>query len=301
MRITQRGVAETSLQGLNRNLSALGKLQQQMTSGRLISTPSDSPTGTNRAMQVRQDLAAALQHARNISDGQSWLDTTDSALLSMASQVRKVRDLTVQGMNTGTVSPASQQAIRAEVEELRKSLLGVANQTVSGRAIFGGVSSEPRAYDADGGYVGAPGSATTPLAAIMRRVSDAEQIRIDITAPEAFGDQAEGDDLFAVVAAIATNVTDDPAALAGNLEALDVALDRLLGAAADIGARSARMEKAGEVNASLQLALTTQLDEVEGIDLPKTIMQLQMQETGYQAALSATARVLQPSLLDFLR
>ena len=50
MRITQRAVALTSLQGLNRNLDAVGKLQQQLTSGRLINAPSDSPTGTNRAM-----------------------------------------------------------------------------------------------------------------------------------------------------------------------------------------------------------------------------------------------------------
>ena len=74
MRITQRAVALTSLQGLNRNLDAVGKLQQQLTSGKLITMPSDSPTGTNRAMQTRADQAAAAQQARNISDAKSWLD-----------------------------------------------------------------------------------------------------------------------------------------------------------------------------------------------------------------------------------
>ena len=68
MRITQRAVALTSLQGLNRNLDAVGKLQQQLTSGRLINAPSDSPTGTNRAMQTRADQAArraaGAQHQR---------------------------------------------------------------------------------------------------------------------------------------------------------------------------------------------------------------------------------------------
>ena len=47
--------------------------------------------------------------------------------------------------------------------------------------------------------------------------------------------------------------------------------------------------------------MTNSLAEVENIDLPKTIVELQMQEVAYKAALGATARVVQPSLLDFLR
>src|SRR3712207_3777824 len=116
MRITHRAVAQTALLGLNSNLSALDKLQQQLTSGKQISAPSDSPTGTNKAMQVRQDKAATLQHARNISDGQSRLDATDTALTTMVSQVRKVRDLTVQGLNTGATSGSSAEAISVEVK-----------------------------------------------------------------------------------------------------------------------------------------------------------------------------------------
>ena len=101
MRITQRAVALTSLQGLNRNLDAVGKLQQQLTSGRLINAPSDSPTGTNRAMQTRADQAAVAQQARNITDAKSWLEQTDSTLQEMLDTARRVRDLTVQGLSTG--------------------------------------------------------------------------------------------------------------------------------------------------------------------------------------------------------
>jgi flagellar hook-associated protein 3 FlgL len=91
-----------------------------------------------------------------------------------------------------------------------------------------------------------------------------------------------------------------PGALAGDLEALDAALGRLLGAAATIGARSARMEAAGQVNTDLQLTLASQLVDVEDIDLAKTIMELNQTEVGYKAALQATAQVIQPTLVDFL-
>ncbi|MDP9428110.1 MAG: hypothetical protein M3Q47_04175 [Actinomycetota bacterium] len=91
----------------------------------------------------------------------------------------------------------------------------------------------------------------------------------------------------------------DTDALSGDLENLDVALGDLLGAAASIGARSARME-AAQVNTDLQLTLAGQLADVEDIDLAKTIMQLNQTEVGYKAALQATAQMIQPTLVDFL-
>src|SRR5919112_3062393 len=158
MRITQRAVALTSLQGLNRNLDALGKLQTQLTSGRLINAPSDSPTGTNRAMQTRSEQAAVAQQARNISDAQSWLDQTDSTLRTMLETTRRVRDLTVQGLNGGALTDEARQALSVEVTSLREGLLALANTKSQGRPLFGGITAGPVAYDtATGGYVGVVG------------------------------------------------------------------------------------------------------------------------------------------------
>ena len=300
MRITHRAVTQTALLGLNSNLSAVTKLQQQLTSGKLISTPSDSPTGTNKALQIRQDQAAVEQFARNISDGQSWLDATDTALTTVINQVHRVRELTGRAANEGTMSAASREAIAVEVDALRDSLLGVANSTINGRPLFGGVTTGSVAYDRDSGdYVGAPPTAGGADLGIMRRVSNADQVRIDITGVEAFDPQ--GADLFDVVGGIADHVRNDYSALAGDLEALNVALDRLLSATSSIGARSARMGSAGQVNLDMQLTLASQLVDVEDIDLARTIMDLNQSEVGYKAALQATAQVIQPTLVDFLR
>jgi flagellin-like hook-associated protein FlgL len=296
MRITQRAVALTSLQGLNRNLDGLGKLQQQLTSGRLISAPSDSPTGTNRAMQTRSDQAAVAQQARNISDAKSWLDQTDSALQQMLDTANRVRDLTVQGASTGSNSGESAQAIATEVASLREGLLSLANRQISGRPLFGGVTPKPQAYDQTGAYIGVPGPPVT------RRVSDTEVVRVDTTGPQAFGPVAPGgDDLFAIVDKIAKDVVADPAALQTHLGALDKVMSGMRTALADVGARAARVDREEQVNSDRSLTLSSRLAETENIDLPNTIMRLQMQQTGYQAALSATAKALQPTLLDYLR
>jgi flagellar hook-associated protein 3 FlgL len=136
-------------------------------------------------------------------------------------------------------------------------------------------------------------------APINRRVSDTEQVRIDITGPEAFG--PPGADLFAVVGKIANDMVTNPAALSADLGALDNALQGMLAAVAGVGARASRIENAHTINTDLRLTLSSQRSETENIDLPETIMKLEMQKVGYQAALSATAKALQPTLLDFLR
>jgi flagellar hook-associated protein 3 FlgL len=300
-RVTQRSISTTSLQGLNRNLTAISKLQEQLTSGKTINKPSDDPNGTNAAMQTRQELAGATQYARNISDGMSQLDATDSALQNMIAQVHRVRELTLQGANTGTMSDASRAAIATEVAGLRDSLLAQANTTVQSTPIFGGVTSGGTAYDPDtGAYLGMGGTAGADFP-VNRQVSQADSIRIDIAGPEAFGQTtASSRDLFKLVGDIADHVVSDPTSLAGDLDGLDGALDRLLKAASDIGTRTNRMETAQQVNSDLQLTLTSRSADIENVDLAKTIMYLQMQQTGYQAALSATAKAIQPTLLDFL-
>jgi flagellar hook-associated protein 3 FlgL len=296
VRITQRAVALTSLQGLNRNLDEIGKLQQQLTSGKQISAPSDSPTGTNRAMQVRSEQAAVGQQARAISDASSWLGMTDSTLQQMLDMTRKVRDLSVQGLSDGSMSDASRQALATEVASLREGLIGLANTRIQDRPLFGGTTSGSAAYDAAGVFVGHTGQE------VLRRISNNERVRVDISGPEVFG--PAGADLFEIVDRIATNLATTPAdsaALATHLTDLDARTGVMLKGLADVGTRAARVDRAQQINLDRGIALDIQLGETENIDLPDTIMRLKMQETGYEAALAATAKALQHTLLDFLR
>jgi flagellin-like hook-associated protein FlgL len=293
MRITSRAVAVTSLQGLNRNLESVARLQQQLTSGKLISKPSDDPTGTNRSMQLRSGQAALEQQSRNISEARTWLEGTDTALQTMIERTRRVRDLTLQGMNTGSTSPASRQALATEVASLREGMIALANDKLQGRPLFGGITAGAQAYDASGAWLGDDG------ATVDRLISDVERLPVNTSGLAAFG--PAGDDLFAVVGRVSGNLTADPTALGTDLEDLDVALDRMLTALADVGARAARLDAAEQVNGDRSLALAGQRAQVEDIDLPKTIMELQMQQVGYETALAATAKVIQPSLIDYLR
>jgi flagellar hook-associated protein 3 FlgL len=134
---------------------------------------------------------------------------------------------------------------------------------------------------------------------VTRRVSDTEVIQVDTPGPQAFG--PAGADIFAIADKIATDVVGNPAALAGHLADLDTVMKGMLTAVADVGSRAARVDREQQVNSDRALTLSSRLAETENIDLPNTIMRLQMQQVGYEAALAATAKALSPTLLDYLR
>jgi len=82
-RVTEQSLMATSLVGLQGNIDRLQRLQQQMTSGKTIQRPSDSPGGTVEAMQLRGDLRLSAQYARNANDGIGWLGTLDGTMTNM--------------------------------------------------------------------------------------------------------------------------------------------------------------------------------------------------------------------------
>lgn len=298
-RVTQRTVSATMLAGLQSNQGKLAKLQEQLSSGKQVSRPSDSPVKTVEAMQFRSDLRRTEQYVRNADDGLALLGSADTALTSSLDMTRRARDLALQGMNA-SMSPQAREAVAAELDTLREGLLGIANSRYLDRPVFGGNTTGEQAYSLPAGqFVGDTG-------AVVRTVAAGTQVEVNVTGPEVFGEAAGGSQLFEVLRGLSA-VMRGEAPVAGvtsaadGLGKLDVATERIITTLGKVGARYNRMETMRTRAEDQIVSTTNSLAGVESIDLPRTIVDLQMQEVAYKAALGATARVVQPSLLDFLR
>jgi flagellar hook-associated protein 3 FlgL len=292
-RVTERSIATNVLSGLQGNLSRLADIQQRLATGKQISKPADSPTGTVAAMQIRSDLSTSKQHSRNSADGAAWLGAADGALNSVNTQVQRVRELIISGMSSASGgSVESREAFASEIDQLHESAIGVANTKYLDRPIFGGTTASPVAFDSTGTYQGDQG-------AVQRTVGDNTKVQVAIPGDTVFG--TGPNQLFTVMADIADHMRTDPSALSDDLERLGVASATMMSAQSTVGARFnqlSRMQQAAEDKA---MSLTAQLSEVEDIDLPKTLTDLSLQQSAYQAALAVGAKVVQQSLLDFLR
>lgn len=299
-RVTQFSLQRSSLQHLQSNLSRMGNLQEQLSSGKKLSRPSDDPAGTVDAMRIRADQRAAAQHERNVTNGISWLSTIDSTLLQLSPRVADIKERVIAASND-SLSDVQRHAIAVELDAIAEELVGMANTTYLGRSVFAGTSSAGAAYEVGTDpvtgrptytYTGTPGSS------VERRISETTTVRVDSDGLNVFGDGE--DSLFALVNAIADDLRNGNP-VGGRIDEVESFFNAIQYEIGTIGTRYNQANNAKEAIADRKVALTSQLVSVEDIDLPATIVELGMQEVAYNAALSATARVLQPTLLDFLR
>ena len=295
LRVTQRAIVYGATANLQETLARSQRTQEKLTSGKEISRPSDSPGDVHTALEYRASIRRADQLMRNADDGLAMLGTADTALTDTSNLMRRARDLAVQGANS-TLTVGGREAIAAEIDQLRQQAISLANTTYLGRPLFSGTASP--AVGGDVAYTPA-GTYNGNAAAIMRTIAPNESVQVNLTGTDVYG--PAGSDLFSTLGKLADDLRTNPAAVGTNIASIDTAFTRVTSALATVGARVNRVEAVRNQTATAQGQQTDRLNGIESIDIAKTIMDLQMQQTAYQAALAATAKVIQPSLMDFLR
>lgn len=293
VRMTQNMLAERSTLSLQGSLQRLARTQETLSTGKRINRPSDSPADSSTAMRLRVSVADQDRYLRSAQDGLGRLATMDSTMASMADNLRRANELALQGAN-GATSATAREALAVEVDQLREGLLSQANTTYLGRPVFGGVTPGTRAFDDAGTYVGSTAGQVT------RTVADGVKLRVDLPGTDVVGPDGANlfDDLTALSAALRA---DDVAGVRVGITAMQSRLTNLGEQQARVGSVQRRADVAIQEATDRGFALRASLSEVEDADFPRTMIDLKVNEVAYQAALGATARVMQPSLLDFLR
>jgi flagellar hook-associated protein 3 FlgL len=298
-RVTQNMLNQRSMTSVEGALTKMSAAQEQLSTGRRINRPSDDPTGTATAMQARASIAEQQQYQRNGQDGLSWLSVIDSTIQSMSSQVNRAYTLAVQGANSD-MSGAAQDSLAAEVDQIKQDLLASSNTQYLGRPVFGGTTNGPVAYveDKNTGTVSYVGDEGT----VSRRVGVATSVQVNTAGKDVFGDPAvAGDSVFQHLTDLSAALRNGPAdAIETSIGQLQSDLQRLSAASADEGARYNQISTANDTASAAVLALQKTQSDAEDVDVATATINVETQQTAYQAALMATSKTMQRSLLDFL-
>ena len=89
--------------------------------------------------------------------------------------------------------------------------------------------------------------------------------------------------------------------IASFLGKLDTHMDNIVNARAELGARQNRIELMEDRIDFQEVTAKRMLSDNEDADIEQVITDLTSQESVHRAALSVGARIIQPSLMDFLR
>lgn len=308
MRITNSTLSTNYLRNLNRNLELMQKYQNQLSSGKEVSKPSDNPLLVSKIMDLNNNILQNEQYNKNISDTLGWVNTQDGALKGVTDTLNRVRDLIIYGAN-GSLSETDRAAIKDEVVMKIQELADILNTNFDGRYIFAGqkttkmpfsVVDDTLIYNADG----TPGDGSEKN--ISREISKGVTIDLltngsSITTADSAANKELGALLNNIVKALDGDGLDTEALSGELLSDIDIHLDNVLRVRSKIGAIHNRLEAAESRNESENINLNSLLSQREDIDIAEKYMEYSVMKTVYQASLATGAQILQPSLLDYLR
>jgi len=300
MRVTQQLMVNRVLSDLNNQTGHLLTLQEQLSTGLKVNAPSDSPLAARRAVNIRASIAANEQYMTNISSVGSQLTEATTSLQTVVDALTRAQELTVEGAN-GTNSQTQLTQIASEINALLEGVLAEGNHQTNGRYIFAGTRTLNAPFaatrDSEGKITGVTYEGNDKSYEIA--IGDGAAVTINESGNDAF---RSSQDIFQLLIDIRDNLlSGDQASLQGDrLAEIADARDQLLISMAKLGAVQNRVEavssNAENTISQLESALSDNIDA----DYAETVVSLNAQSNAYQAALSAAARVIQPSLLDFV-
>ena len=331
MRVTNKMSISSVLANLQINQAKLNKTNNKLSSGKKISIPQDDPTGTIKAMGYRSNLKEIEQYLSNVDNAKTVLNATDVSLNQITNILQRVRELAVKAAN-GTFEQTSRDAIADEVTQLTDELVGIANTKVGSKYIFGGYETTTAPFKSYTGNndsgVGGPGGDITDVngnvrsginnnnITVVEYNGDSGRLQAEIDEEVRTSYNVSGKEVFidsgnvfqtimnlrdSIYAGEIKDENSDGKSIEDGINDLEDSITKILRYRAEVGAKMNRMDQAKTKLENQQINITDLLSNTEDTDVTKTIMDLKVQESVQRMALSVGARVIQPTLIDFLR
>lgn len=335
MRVTNKMLSNNFLRDMRTNLNNMNTIQGQMTSGKQIRRPSDDPFKASRIMQMHSDIDANKQYNNNIKDSINWLDTTDTALGQVGNVVARIEELLVSAGN-GAYSANERTAIKDEINQKIGEVSQILNTNFDGKYIFGGTRGTSKPVDVEtkdasgkpqntkliyssitGGALDLSNlaDANDPSTVQYNQINSERLVEVsqgvtmgyNITASQVINYGTDADEnlmeLFKNITdhLDSTDPNDIKALTTTDLTGIKAAMTNVLKVRSEVGSKQNRMESAEARNVDENFNMTEILSRTEDIDITEKAMEYATMQTIYIASLQTSAKVLQPSLLDYLR
>lgn len=335
---------------IGKNRSQMSELQNQASTQKRVTKPSDDPVAASRVLSSRIDFQGNKQYLKNLNYAKSFLDTTDQALADVSENLMRMKELAINQANDASANDESRRVVATEVEQIHAQIVSIGNRKLGDRFIFGGFKTQDKPFDQDGQYSGDQGemmlhidkATFLPMNIAGSRVFHGDGMSADgvvrstqeqaptieeylqrkpqvpdpaltpnpemrgpagvATEENMEGETAQGSNLFHVAKQLEIALrTDDKAGVQDCLDQLDDALAQVVLARAQVGSRGMAVENLMQSLEKSKVDNQVAISQQEDADVFGTISDINKTESTLQATLQTSGKLIQPSLLEFLR
>lgn len=329
LRITNKMLSGTFLSDLRNNLQNMQTIQQQMSTGVIVNKASDDPLRASKVMELNTQLAQNAQYKTNIDNSTNWLSTTDSSLGQIGTVLSRIKDL-VSSAGNASYGPDERASNKAEINADIGQLSQLLNNSYEGQYIFAGTAGTQKPTitktDSSGnvqlGYLDSDGttliSDTTVLTSAQTKqvnkiksdlsvdISQGVSLNYNVSAASVIefkNSTGATKDLRTILSSITSDFDsgNTDALIKNDLNDITDAVNNVSQLRGKVGAIENRMSSAKDQNTTEKTNLTEILTNTDDVDMTQATIQYSTAQTVYLAALQTSAKILQPSLIDYLR
>lgn len=308
VRVTGQTQVNNAIANLRRQAADAAKFQEMISTGVKVAAASDAPATFASVSVARAASKRTGTYQETLNDSTSDLNAGVSVLQDVSTTLTRATQLAVTGAS-GTLDGPGFEAVASEVDALFDRLLSAANHQQDGRYLFGGTATETPPFRVDTLTAdGKPATVAYDGAAERARalVSKSQTVDTRYVGTEVF--QAAGGDVFGALLGLrddlrnsSLNDSAKTEAVSARLADIQNARSRITQAMGEQSGSLAGMEAITSRLADLKLNADSRAGELEGTDYAEAVLRLKEQEAAFQATLGVSAKLLQPSLLDFIR
>ena len=297
MRITEGRIAYDILNSVNNAREKIVDLQGQLASGKRVQKASDDPAASETIMRLQASLDRNTQYQKNVSDAQGFVDSASSSLDDLNSLLTQVQEILVQAENGQQTSAVV--ALGNQVDGILQQAVSIANTQFNGKTLFGGTQTTTTPY-ALTTNPGPPATTTVTYSgnsgAITYAVGDGATQQVNTSGADAFGGTA----LFNLLIRVRDNLQAGTLPSAADQAAVKTSAATLMAAAGKLGTYSQSLTTTSTHLQSQETQLQSLMSSTRDTDVAEATLDLTNRQTMLNAALQTAAKILPPSLLDYL-
>ena len=289
MRVTNSMMTATVKRNLFRQAEQLANKQETMASGKRINRPSDDPLGYGKVLDYRKTLTSLGQYDRNIQNAKNRTEFIETTLEGVEELMVDAKNWAV---NQFVSASMDREAAITSVQNIREQMVQMSNSKMGNVYVFAGFQTLTPPFASDGTYNGDNGYYSVMTADNMEMQVEADGSRIFQGAEDVF------DALDQLIVGLQT---DDVALIHSQIDRFEQAQDQVQMVRAESGAKYQQLQLVEQQTAKLKLTFEEMMDSTEKAIIEETVIDFNNQELAYELALNAAAKIIQPTLMDFLR